>query len=125
MVKFLRVAIPLIVLIGIGIYSLVPYPTLDPAKLHAVAMESRELIAIHQSDAPRHSVNIPQEKWPPAIASLEPYSVTVEPEAVEILVRPYLDGGWGYGFAIDKRNLTMLVECWSDLGQNMYWHSPC
>lgn len=44
---------------------------------------------------------------------------------VDITSKPHFDGGWGYGFAADKQNLTMLAECWSHLGYNVYWHGPC
>lgn len=79
----------------------------------------------HPVGAASYFVDIPKDKWPPVIASLKPYSVTVMGGMVDITMKPYFDGGWGYGFATDKQNLSMLVECWSELGHSVYWHGPC
>ena len=122
---WLRIAVPIAILSALGIYSALPRPTHDQAKLKAIAAESRRLIAINMKGQSTESVDLAKDKWPPTIASLNPYSVTVRHDMVDITTRPFFDGGWGYGFARDKRNLTMLMECWSVLGQNGYWHGPC
>jgi hypothetical protein len=51
--------------------------------------------------------------------------VTVGLGVVDITTGENFDGGWGYGFAPDKRDLTMLPECWSALGHDIFWHGPC
>jgi hypothetical protein len=117
----LRVGIPIIILVAVAIYCAFPHPTHSQTKLKEVAAESRHLMAAY----PITPYDIPKDKWPPAIASLNPSSVTVRHGMVDITTRPYFDGGWGYGFAPDKRDLTMLVECWSELGQSVFWHGPC
>lgn len=121
----LRIAVPIAILIALSIYSAFPHPTHNQAKLKAVAAESQRLIVTNMKGRNFQSVDLPKEEWPPTIASLKPYSVTVRHDMVDITTKLYFDGGWGYGFAMDKRNLTMLVECWSELGQNVYWHGPC
>lgn len=121
----LRIAIPIFILVVLAIYCAFPHPTHDQRVLKAVAAESRRLMAAHPVGPIGPSIDLPKDKWPPAIASLKPDSVTVRPGMVDITTKPFLDGGWGYGFAPDKQNLTMLVECWSALGQDVYWHDPC
>ncbi len=111
----------IIILIAVGIYFISPRPTHDEVELKAVAAESLRLMAAY----PQQYVDVPADKWPPAIAALKPLSVTVRDGMVDIPTKPGFDGGWGYGFALDKRDLTMLVECWSELGHGVYWHGPC
>jgi hypothetical protein len=118
----LRFFTALAVLTAVGIYCAIPRPTRDPTTLQAIAAESQHLLDIR---LPGESTDLPKEKWPPAIASVRPYSVIVRPGVVDITTREYFDGGWGYGFASDKRNLGMLPECWSDLGHGLFWHDPC
>lgn len=75
---------------------------------------------------PTHQfTEVTKDKWPAEIASLKPYSVTVRHGMVDITTKQDFDGGWGYGFASDKQNLTMLVKCWSELGYGVYWHGHC
>jgi len=112
-------------LIALGIYSAFPHPTHDQAELKAIAAESRRLMATHPIIPPERWVAVPENQWPPVITSLKPFSVTVYRGNVHISTKPYFDGGWGYGFAPDKRNLGMLAECWSELGHGVFWHGPC
>lgn len=121
---WLRVA-PILILIAIGIYCALPHPTHDDATLKAVARESQRLMATHPIGPGKQSIEIPRDQWPSAIASLKPDSVTVRSGMVDIPTKPFFDGGWGYGFAADKKSLTMLPECWSPLDYNVYWHGPC
>jgi len=44
---------------------------------------------------------------------------------VDITTKEFFDGGWGYGFASNKQDLSMLEECWSELGDGVFWHGPC
>jgi hypothetical protein len=121
----LRFAVPIIVLIAVAIYCAFPHPTHNQAQLKAIAAESRRLMATYPLGPSGQSAHIPKGKWPPTIAKLEPYSVIVRHGMVDITTKPFFDGGWGYGFAFDKQDLTMLVECWSELGHGVYWHGPC
>lgn len=121
----LRIAIPLLILVALGLYSAFPHPTHNPTQLRAIAAEARYLMATRPIDTRERASRIPMDQWPPAIAKLKPYSVTVYRGSVHIGTKPYFDGGWGYGFAPDKRNLGMLPECWSDLGEGVFWHGPC
>ena len=121
----LNVGVPIVVLAAIGVYSAFPHPTYDDTTLKAVATESRELIASHRANPTKQYADLPEAKWPPAIASLKPKYVTVTSRTVDITTKPYFDGGWGYGFALNKRDLGMLPECWDALGHDVYWHGPC
>jgi hypothetical protein len=121
----LRIAIPIIVLIALAIYCSFPHPIHDQTELMAIKAESQRLIAAYPLIRPEQSVDVPKDKWPPVIAGLKPFSVIVRHGMVDITTKPYFDGGWGYGFALDKRDLPMLVECWSALGHGVYWHGPC
>ena len=121
----LSAGIAIAILVGIGIYSAFPHPTDNEATLRAVAFESRSLLKTHPTSTTDQSVDVPKSAWPASIASLKPYSVIVRPGMVDITTKPFFDGGWGYGFTADKRQLTMLVECWSELRHNVYWHGPC
>jgi hypothetical protein len=121
----LRIVVPIIVLIALAIYCAFPHPTHNQAQLKAIAAESQHLMATYPLGPSAQRADIPKGKWPPAIAKLGPYSVTVRHGMVDITTKPFFDGGWGYGFAPDKQDLTMLVECWSELGHGVYWHGPC
>lgn len=123
--KCLSIAVPMLILIALFTYYSLPHPTYDPAILKTLAAESRQLMAANPVGPGPLGIGIPQDKWPRTIASLKPYAVIVRPGMVDITTEPFFDGGWGYGFATDKQNLTMLPECWSDLGHNLYWHGPC
>lgn len=121
----LGAVVAIAVLAAIAIYIAIPHPTWNQAKVKAIAVESQQLMAAYPVDPTEQSVEVPKDKWPPTIAGLKPYSVFVRHGMVDITTKPFFDGGWGYGFAKDKRNLTMLVECWSQLGHNVHWHGPC
>ena len=121
----LRIGVPVIILVALGIYSAFPHPTHNQSIIRAIAVESQTLMTAHPVHSRGQSANIPKDQWPPAIAALEPYSVTIYYGTVDISTKPSFDGGWGYGFAQDKRNLTMPVACWSELGNGVFWHGPC
>lgn len=122
---WLRIVAPIIVLIALAIYYVFPHPTQNQAQLEAIATASAHLLVMYPVGPSVQSTEIPKGKWPPAIANLKPHSVTVRHGIVDITTKPFLDGGWGYGFATDKQDLTMIVECWSELGHGVYWHGPC
>ena len=121
----LRIVALILASIAVAIYCAFPHPTHNQAQLKAIAAESQQLLATYRPGPSVQDADIPKEKWPPAIAKLAPYSVTVRHGMVDITTQPYFDGGWGYGFALNKQDLTMLVECWSELGHDVYWHGPC
>jgi poly(3-hydroxybutyrate) depolymerase len=121
----LSIGAAITILVALGIYCAFPHPTYDQTELKAIAAESQRLMVAYPVGPTAQSAHVPKDKWPPAISSLKPYSVVVRHGMVDITTKPFFDGGWGYGFATDKRNLTMLVECWSELGQGVYWHGPC
>jgi hypothetical protein len=121
----LLVGVAIAVLAALGIYSALPHPIDNETRLKAIAAESRRLIQTYPVGPNARSVHLPRNAWPPVIASLKPESVAVRHGMVDITIKPFFDGGWGYGFAYDKQNLTMLVECWSALGHDVYWHGPC
>ena len=121
----LSIAIPVVLLIAVGIYSSFPHPTQDQATLRLVAAEARHLLKARPLNSKVQSTVIPKDQWPSTIATLKPYSVIVRTGMVDITITPFFDGGWGYGFATDSRNLTMLAQCWSELGKDVYWHGPC
>ncbi|WP_448663533.1 hypothetical protein ACG3SL_02345 [Sphingomonas sp. CJ20] len=93
--------------------------------MKAIAADAQRLMAAYPLGPSDRSLWLPKGKWPAAIARLRPAYVIVSHRAVEITTKPFFDGGWGYGFARDKRDLGMLAECWSELGEGMYWHGPC
>src|SRR4051812_25814553 len=116
----LRIAVPIIILVVIAIYSAFPHPTSNQTVLKAIAAESRQLLVSYPTE---QYVSVPEEKWPPTIASLKPFMVTVYPGMVHIGTKPFFDGGWGYGFISDKE--PVMQPCWSELGYGVYWHGPC
>ena len=122
---YLSAGIAIAILVAIGIYSAFPHPTYDQTELKALAAESQQLISTNPLNGAGQSVDVPKDNWPPVIASLKPVSVHVHYKMVDITTHHGFDGGWGYGFTTDKQHLTMLVECWSDLGHGVYWHGPC
>jgi len=85
-----------------------PYPTYNQTKLKAVKVEAEILVAKHPIKASVYRVKIPKSQWPPAIASLEPEEVSVHRWGVDILIKSYFDGGWGYGVTRKKQDLPML-----------------
>lgn len=121
----LRVSVPTAILAAIGVYSAFPHPTYDHTTLEAVAVESQYLIANYRANGAKHYTNLSKANWPPAIAGLEPQDVRVTSKTVDITTKSYFDGGWGYGFAPDRRDLGMRPECWDELAQDIYWHGPC
>jgi hypothetical protein len=100
-------------------------PTHDESVLRAIKTESERLVATHPIKPPAHWADIPKREWPPTIAGLRPFSVTVFEWGVDILVRPDFDGGWGYEVPRDKRDLPMPAGCYSEPGPGVFWHGTC
>lgn len=100
-------------------------PVSDPDKLRAIRDEAHMLATHHSLRLPNDSADVPANAWPPTIASLKPHSVTVYSWGVDISVKPYFDGGWGYHVAHSEQRLPMPIGCYSELLQNVFWHGPC
>lgn len=122
----LYAAVAITALASIGIYSSIPHPTWDRTELKAIGTESRLLMAIHPIKPPKEWSSVPEGQWPPTIASLKPFDVTVHQWGVHIGTKPYFDGGWGYGVPRNEAARKMLTDwCYSDAGQGVLWHGPC
>ncbi len=68
---------------------------------------------------------IPKEQWPPIISGLHPEHVTVHTWGVDILTKPYFDGGYGYEVPRSKTDLPMPASCYSEPSQGVFWYGPC
>lgn len=68
---------------------------------------------------------LPQAELPPAIASLQPRFVLVGRNGVDIVTRPFMDGGWGYNVPRTKADLPMPADCYSEPVRGVFWHGPC
>jgi hypothetical protein len=121
----LRIGLPIIILVVLAIYCAFPHPISNQTKLKAIAAESRLLMATHPIKAPERWADVPEDQWPPAIASLHPELVVVHTWGVDILVKPFFDGGWGYHTGQSKQHLPMLEGCYSEVSQGVFWHGPC
>lgn len=96
-------------------------PTHNPSALKEIRAESETLM---RGAAPRTSTVVPKAGWPTEITSLRPYSVTVLPDGLEITMKPYFDGGWGYFVPRPGGNLPQPVGRFSGLGEGVYWFHP-
>jgi hypothetical protein len=67
---------------------------------------------------------VPESQYLPVIASLEPVEVTVSRDGVDILTKPFLDGGWGYFVPRSARYRPNFPQRYSDLGEGVYWYHP-
>ncbi len=105
--------------------SHLPWPVSDPAKLAAIRGEARALMARYPARPPEYHASIPKSQWPAAIAGLHPDRVIVHQWGVDILIKPFFDGGWGYHVGASKRALPMLEGCYSEVGHEIFWHGPC
>ena len=100
-------------------------PTYDPEKQRAIRTEAQALMARYPISRAEQWADVSKGGWPPVIASLDPYRVTVHSWGVNIWVKPYFDGGWGYHVATNKRDLPLPENCYSELSQAVFWHGPC
>lgn len=100
-------------------------PTRNQATLKEIKAESEQLMKAYPIVPPDAWVNVPRDHWPPAIAKLEPFLVTVHEWGVDISTKPYFDGGWGYMIPRRKQDLPMPAGCYSEPGPGVFWHGPC
>ena len=68
---------------------------------------------------------LPVSEWPLVIASLDPEFVTVIESGVDIQIKPFFDGGWGYVIPRTKPDLGMRAQCMSEPYPGVFWHDPC
>lgn len=119
----MRTSVAFAILVALPLLVSCERPTSDQSVLMAIKAESRTLMAAYP---PKESTSIPKNSWPPAIASLQPESVTVYRQGIDIKTKPGFDGGYGYEVPRnDKRDLLMPPACYSELGQGVFWHGPC
>ncbi|WP_179044049.1 hypothetical protein [Sphingobium lactosutens] len=95
-------------------------PTRDPSVLQAIRTEARML----SRSTARSQVALPKSKWPQAISGLEPENVTISADGVDILVKPYFDGGWGYFIPPNDRELPEPKGRFEPVGKGVYWYCP-
>jgi hypothetical protein len=100
-------------------------PISDPATLRAIESEARSLIIEYPVSPPNVWADIPMREWPPKMASLKPDAVTVHRWGVDIMVKPGIDGGYGYAVPKNQEDLPMPAKCYSELRQGVFWHNPC
>jgi hypothetical protein len=97
-----------------------PRPTWDRAKLKAIRAEAEVLMA-KPSGQDR---DLPKAAWPRTIAALRPEFVWVDSDGVEIMTKPYFDGGWGYFVPRDPRTPPEPAGRFEKAGEGVYWHHP-
>jgi len=111
----------LVILLSVGSILGCAFPTHDRDKLAAVRAESYALLQAHVTT---QVSEIPEREWPSAIASLRPETVWVDKDGVEILVKPFFDGGYGYYVPREGREQQVSRELFKNLGQGVFWHHP-
>jgi len=96
-------------------------PIDDPSTLEAIQTEAQMLINNMPMKA---SESLPRSKWPQVIASLNPESVTVHTDGVDVLIKPNFDGGWGYFIPINEEKILEPKGRFTTIGQGVYWYHP-
>jgi hypothetical protein len=96
-------------------------PTHDRTRLEAIEAES---LALMRSWPTRTYADVPKGRWPNAIARLHPEFVIVSPQGVDIVIKPYFDGGWGYFVPPAGQAPPGPAGRYSALGQGVYWYRP-
>ncbi|WP_375186623.1 hypothetical protein [Sphingobium yanoikuyae] len=100
-------------------------PISDPGKLRAIESEARSLMVDYPVSSPSGWIDISKRRWPPKMASLKPEAVAVHDWGIDIMMKPGLDGGYGYAIAQSQKDLPMPAKCYSELRQGVFWHIPC
>jgi hypothetical protein len=96
-------------------------PTHDHATLAAIKAESLVLMQAHPTEIDHL---LPKGDWPHVIASLQPKSVSVDQQGVNIVVKPAMDGGYGYYVLKKGRELPGPPDMYSKLDEGIYWYRP-
>lgn len=97
-----------------------PRPTWDRTRLKAIRAEAELLMA----KPPATDRDLPKAAWPQTIAGLHPEFVSVYADGVEIMTKPYFDGGWGYFVPRDPRTPPQPAGRFEMAGEGVYWHHP-
>lgn len=100
-------------------------PVSDPARLRALEAAATALRRAYPVDAVRHHREVPRRAWPAAVAAFHPDRVVVHQWGVDVRVKAYFDGGWGYHIARQRRDLPMPDGCYSEVQPRVFWHGPC
>ncbi len=98
-------------------------PVNDAATLGAVRTEASALVP--QDDAGPEYFSVNERDWLPAITRLRPERVVVHSWGVDIVMKSYFDGGWGYHVGARQQDLPMPTACYSQLIDGVFWHGPC
>lgn len=94
------------------------FPTHDPSKLKAIRAEALALMAQAAASEP----SLPESAWPPAIASLDPELVFVDPDEVDIVTKIWFEDHWGYVIPKEPRKAPERAFGVSNLGHGVYWY---
>lgn len=114
-----------LLLVLLASYWLGPGPSHDLLMLQRVGPEALQLAQSYPAARRSQWGDVPRADWPPLIAGLAPERVIIRSWGVEIMIKPYMDGGWGYHVARDGRRLPMPATCYQKTGPDLYWHAPC
>ena len=120
-----RFAISLAVATGLIELGGCDRPIFNMEKLPRVKAEALVLMRTHPIELRASGRDVPKAEWPPAIASLDPKWVSVRQGSVDIMTRPFFDGGWGYNVPRLERDLPMPRRCYSEPAAGVFWHGPC
>ncbi|WP_242122856.1 hypothetical protein [Sphingobium sp. Sx8-8] len=96
-------------------------PIHDQSTLHEVRIEAQTLI---KNAATKAQITVPKSKWPQTIASLNPKSITVLADGVDILIIPSFDGGSGYFIPLKEREIPEPKGRFATVSQGVYWYHP-
>ena len=100
-------------------------PISDRAELKAIRSEAMWLMETYPATRSHIYTSVAKQGWPAAIARLQPESVTVHTWGVDIITKPYFDGGSGYEIPRKKADLPMPPACYSELSHGVFWHGSC
>lgn len=87
----------------------------------AASTEAAALMRRHPT-TPTHG-HVPSKDWPAAIRRLRPERVTISNWGVDITMKSFFDGGWGYHVADDRSKLPMPDDGYSEVADNI-WYGP-
>jgi len=96
-------------------------PTHDQATLDSI---KTEFLALMQTHPARTHHALPKGEWPHVIASLHPTFVSVDEQGVDVVMKPALDGGYGYYVPKNGRSVPRPPEMYSQLDEGIYWYRP-
>jgi hypothetical protein len=119
MILAIRPVLTLCLIAAFGLLTACAFPTRDQEVLNAVEAEARVLFRAHPGDA-----ELRRENWPPAIATLSPEFVHINPRGIYITTKPYFDGGWGYFIPRLEGVLPEPVGRFEPVGSGVYWWHP-